>query len=284
MSIMSSFKMLCDAREKGYAIGAFNVENMEMVQAVIDACVEEHSPVIVQTSVNTLKYASPAMFYKMVEAKAEEVDIPVCIHLDHGGSLYDIVSCVKVGYKSVMYDGSLLSYSENVENTKAIVDLCELMDVTVEGELGAISGKKGAPEDSSLLYTNVETAVDFVERTKVNSLAVAIGTVHGKYKKEPRLDYQRLSEIHHAIDIPLVLHGASGLADEQIKKCIKNGICKINFATDLRQAWTKTYRVESMKDFDICDPKVASKVAREAVKNVVLRKLTILGSRGKAWA
>lgn len=281
MAIVNTNEMLADARQKHYAVGAFNIENMEFVQAVVWAAEEMKSPVILQTSVNTLKYAAPEMFVAMVKACSDTVKVPVAIHLDHGCTLFNIMVCVKAGYKSVMFDGSLLSYEKNVDQTRRIVELCKSIDVSVEAELGAISGKEGAPEASEALYTDPDVAEDFVNRTGVDSLAVSIGTVHGLYKKAPRLDYRRLSDIKSRIEAPLVLHGASGLSVDQVRECIARGITKVNIATELRCAWSNAAREYMIGNPDVFDPKKASKLAREAVMNIVREKILILGSNSK---
>lgn len=282
MAIISTNEMLIDARHKHYAVGAFNVENMEFVQAVIWAAEELKAPVIIQTSVNTLKYATPEMFISMVRSCAETVQVPIAIHLDHGSTLFNIMSCVKAGYKSVMFDGSMLPYNSNVEQTKLVVDLCKSIGVSVEAELGAISGKDGAPEESNLLYTDPDVAEEFVNRTGVDSLAVSIGTVHGLYKAEPKLDYDRLSTIRKRVEAPLVLHGASGLSIDHLRECIARGITKVNIATELRCAWTQSYNQYLIENPTVFDPKKASKKAREAVMKVVKDKIWILGSNSMA--
>lgn len=282
MAIINTNEMLADARHKHYAVGAFNVENMEFVQAVIWAAEELNAPVIVQTSVNTLKYATPEMFINMVMSCADTVKVPVAIHLDHGSTLFNIMSCVKAGYKSVMFDGSMLPYETNVEQTRMVVELCKSIGVSVEAELGAISGKEGAPEESNSLYTDPSVAEDFVNRTGVDSLAVSIGTVHGLYKAEPKLDYERLTTIRNRVEAPLVLHGASGLTIDHLRECIARGITKVNIATELRCAWTDSYRQYVTENPSVFDPKKASNLAREAVMNVVKEKILNLGSNDKA--
>jgi len=282
MAIVNTYEMLADARQKHYAIGAFNVENMEFVQAVIWAAEELNSPVIIQTSVNTLKYATPEMFINMVRTCADTVKVPIAIHLDHGSTLFNIMSCIKAGYKSVMFDGSMLPYEKNLEQTRLIVDLCKSINVSVEAELGAISGKDGAPEESTSLYTDSDVAVDFVNRTGVDSLAVSIGTVHGLYKAAPKLDYERLSTIKKRIEVPLVLHGASGLSVDCLRECIARGITKVNIATELRCAWTEACRQYMLENPKVFDPKKASKMGREAVMHVVKEKILNLGSNSMA--
>lgn len=282
-SIITTKDMLKKAQKGKYAIGAFNVENMEFVQAVVQAATELKSPVIIQTSVSTLKYATSNLFKAMVSACIADTDIPVAIHIDHGNSFDSIMSAIKGGYKSVMFDGSLLPYIENVKRTTEIVKICHHLGVTVEAELGAIAGKKDAPQDSKLLYTNPDTALDFVEKTQCDCLAVAIGSCHGIYKAIPNLDYERLKEIRHKVSVPLVLHGASGLTSEQIQSCICNGICKVNVCTELRQAWTKaTFDYQSLNP-KVFDPKAAGEVARRAIVDIVKEKMKIFGSVNKAY-
>ena len=282
-SIVSTSQMLLKAQAGGYAIGAFNVENMEMVQAVVGAAVELEAPVIIQTSVSTLKYAAAPLFRAMVSACIDAENIPIALHIDHGNSFEAIMRAIKGGYKSVMFDGSLLPYIDNVKQTAEIVKICHQLEVSVEAELGAIAGKKDAPQDSALLYTQPDTAADFVAQTQCDSLAVAIGTCHGIYKTTPKLDYERLQSIRNKVTVPLVLHGASGLSEEQVQKCIQGGICKVNIATELRQAWTHTvlrYQTENAAAFD---PKSAGKAARQAVQDIVKQKIQMLGSAHKAY-
>lgn len=282
MALVNTNLMLQDAKARHYAIGAFNIENMEFAQAIIWAAEELHSPIILQTSENTLKYGSASLFRSMVKQISDEVSIPVAIHLDHGTSYASVLRCVDAGYRSVMYDGSSMSFNDNAEVAGRIVQVCKPQGISVEAELGAISGKEGAPEDSADLYTNPEAAVEFVNVTGIDSLAVSIGTVHGLYKTESRLDYERLALINSMVDVPLVLHGASGLNDEQLRKCIDNGISKINIATDLRCAWTNTLRDYINDNPTIFDPKKAAKEARSAVEHIVRARLLVLGSANKA--
>lgn len=282
MQIVNTKEMLANAQKGRYAVGAFNIENMEFAQAVIEAAEELRSPVILATSVNTLKYADPNIFISIVTAICDRATVPVSLHLDHGEQYFDVLSTTMAGYKSVMIDGSKKSYSDNLELTKKVVSICKPFDISVEGELGAIGGKPGDKNIEELMYTNPETAKDFVEKTGVDSLAVAIGTAHGIYKSTPKLDIDRLDLIRDKIDVPLVLHGASGLSNEQINACITHGICKINIATELRIAWTNALRECLQKNVDKYDPKVFSRVAREEVKEIVKEKIIVCGSKGKA--
>ena len=282
MPLVTTKKMLSDAQKGGYAVGAFNVENMEMVQAVISAAIELKSPVILQTTSSTLKYATPDLFFANVKAEAKKADIPVAIHLDHGNGFDIAMKAFHAGYTSIMIDGSHGSFEENVEISKKVVEVAHVADIPVEAELGKVGGKEddfdGGDENP---YTDPKLAAKFVELTDIDSLAVAIGTAHGVYKGVPKLDKQRLSEIRKEVSVPLVLHGTSGVPDEDVKDCIKLGICKVNYATDLRIAFTdgvKSYMSQNPNEFD---PKKYNSVGREFVKKYVMQKIQIVGSEGK---
>ena len=269
--------MLLDAKNKKYAIAAFNVENMEMCKSIIDVADKLKSPVILATSKNTLKYFDPEIFVGIVSSIIKDKSILVAMHLDHGDSFDLAVKCLKSGYTSIMIDGSKLDYIENINLTKKVCDICNIFDIPVEGELGAIGGKIG-DNNLDLAYTKPETALDFVSKTKVSSLAVAIGTLHGVYKNTPKLDVKRLSEIKKVVSEPLVLHGASGLSEQQIEDCIENGICKINFATDLRIAYTNAIKQSIQKNQSNYDPKIYNQCGMDAVKEIVREKLITCNS------
>ena len=237
--LVSSKELLLDAQKNGYAVGAFNVENMEMVQAVIAAAEELNSPVIMQTTPSTLKYADADYFYANVACAAKKANVPVVMHLDHGSSFELAMKAFRAGYTSIMIDGSHSIFEENIAITKSVVDACHPAFVPVEAELGKVGGKEDDLDGGAGGYTDPAEAAEFVERTGVDFLAVAIGTAHGVYKGIPKLDLDRLSEIRKVVSIPLVLHGTSGVPDETVKECIKRGICKVNYATDLRIAFTE---------------------------------------------
>ena len=273
--------MLLDAQKNKYAVAAFNIENMEMAMAVIYTADQLHSPVICAVSQNTLNYANANVFFGIVKSIADSVSIPVALHVDHAEKIEVVYNVLRNGFSSVMIDGSKLPYIDNVGITKKVVEICQIFDIPVEGELGAIGGKEDSLPDKDLLYTKPETALDFVEHTGVSSLAVAIGTAHGIYKNTPCLDYERLTAIRNVVDIPLVLHGASGLSEEQIKECVARGICKINFATELRQAFTSAVKKYLSVDSNVIDPKKMGKMAMEAVSLVVKEKIIQLGSNNR---
>ena len=282
MALVTSKELMKQAQEGHYAIGAFNVENMEMVQAVIAAAEELQSPVIMQTTPSTLKYADCDYFYANVSTAAKKASVPVVMHLDHGNSFDLALKAYRAGYTSIMIDGSHSPFEENIAISKAVADACHPGLVPVEAELGKVGGKEddlvggdGNP------YTDPQEAVEFVERTGVDSLAVAIGTAHGVYKGIPKLDVNRLSEIREVVSIPLVLHGTSGVPDETVKECIRRGICKVNYATDLRIAFTAGVKEVLAANPDVFDPKKYNAAGREKVKEYVMGKILVCGSKGK---
>lgn len=283
MALVTTKELLLKAQEGGYAIGAFNVENMEMVQAVLAAAEELHSPVIMQTTPSTVKYAGLDYYYANVKTAAERASVPVVMHLDHGSSFELAMQALRTGYTSIMIDGSHGTFEENVAVSKAVADACHPSGVPVEAELGKVGGKEDDLEGGEgNPYTDPMQAKEFVEKTGVDSLAVAIGTAHGVYKGTPKLDVERLSEIRKVVDIPLVLHGTSGVPDEAVKECIKRGICKVNYATDLRIAFSKGVN-EVLKDHpETIDPKKYNAQGREEVKKYVMSKMEVCGSVGKA--
>lgn len=284
MSLIDTREMLKKAQKEHYAVGAFNAENMEMVQAIIEAAEELNSPVIIQTTPSTITYADTDMFFGMAHAKAKNAKVPVALHLDHGSSFELCEQALQSGYTSVMIDGSKLSFEENINICKRVVEIAKKVNQPVEAELGTIGGKEDSTVvlDKDALYTNPENAKEFVERTGIDSLAVAIGTAHGFYKGEPKLDFDRLEEIRKVVSIPLVLHGASGVPNESVIKAITLGICKVNFATELRVAFTEGVREILISDDKVYDPKKYNKVGREKVKQLVMNKMKVCGSEGKA--
>ncbi len=282
MAYVSSKELLLKAQEGNYAVGAFNVENMEMVQAVISAATELSSPVILQTTYSTLNYATPKTFVGMVKSLAKEAPIPVALHLDHGDSYERALTCLDSGYSSIMIDGSHSPFYENIEVTAKVVEIAKQKNIPVEAELGKVGGKEDDLDGGAGNYTDPKEAVEFVEKTGIDSLAIAIGTAHGIYATAPVLDKNRLKEIRDVVSIPLVLHGASGLKDEDMIDCVKLGICKINFATELRIAYSDGLKDYFKRDPDVFDPKKYGAMGREYVKELVMEKIKICGCDGKA--
>ncbi len=282
MSFVTSEKMLLDAQKGGYAVGAFNVENMEMVMAVIAAAEELRAPLMLQTTPSTIKYAGLDMYLSNVKAAAERASVPVCLHLDHGDSFDLAMRALRTGYTSIMIDGSHNVFEENIAVTKAVADACRPSGIPVEAELGKVGGKEDDLDGGEGNgYTDPLEAKEFVERTGVTSLAVAIGTAHGVYKGVPKLDLDRLAEIRKVVDIPLVLHGASGLSEEAVVESIKRGICKVNFATELRIAYTDGVKEFLAANPDAFDPKKYGKVAMEHVKEIVETRMKMCGCTGR---
>lgn len=283
MALVTTKQLFCNAQKEHYAIGAFNVENMEMVQAVLAAAEKLRSPVIMQTTPSTVKYASLQLFYANVKAVAEQASVPVVIHLDHGNSFELAMQALRAGYTSIMIDGSHQQFEDNIALTKSVVDACHPSEVPVEAELGKVGGKEDDLDGGEGNgYTVPSEALEFVERTGVDSLAVAIGTAHGVYKGTPKLDINRLSEIREIVSIPLVLHGTSGVPDETVKECIQRGICKVNYATDLRIAYTKGVKEFLEENPNTIDPKKYGAQGRKYVEEYVAQKMEVCGSVGKA--
>lgn len=309
MPLVTSKDMFKKAYEGKYAIGAFNVNNMEIIQGIVEAAVQEKSPIILQVSAGARKYARPIYLKKLVEAAIEDTDIPIVLHLDHGESFEICKACIDDGFTSVMIDGSKYPFEQNVELTKKVVDYAHERGVVVEAELGRLAGIEDAVKvsEKDAILTDPDEAVEFVERTGVDSLAIAIGTSHGayKFKGEPKLDFERLEKISNMLPgFPIVLHGASsvprefvdlcnkyggqipnaqGVPEDMLRKAASMGVCKINIDTDLRLAMTasvRKYMVENPSEFD---PRKYLGPAREAIKQMVIHKIrNVLGSSGKA--
>ena len=281
MPYTTTKKMLKDAQRGRYAIAGFNADNFETIQGVIQAAEEMQAPVMIQTTEAMLKYAPPEEYFGMVKALAGEASVPVALHLDHSKTTKSIIRCLRAGYTSFMIDGSMLPYEDNIEVTKEASSYCSACGLPIEAELGKITGKEDGLECAESKYTDPLEAYKFVELTNVFSIAVMIGTAHGVYHGKPKLDFKRLEQIRDCVDIPLVLHGASGIIDKDIYKCIELGICKINFATELRQAYTQAVR-GVLDDKECFDPKIFGLAAMEAVKTTAKHKIEICGSAGKA--
>ena len=283
MALVTSKELLLDAQKNHYAIGAFNVENMEMVQAVIAAAEELSSPVIIQTTPGTLKYADPELHYANVAAAAKAAKVPVVMHLDHGSSFDLAMRCFRAGYTSVMIDGSHDPFEQNIAVTKSVVNACHAAGVPVEAELGKVGGKEDDLDGGEGNgYTVPSEAAEFVEKTGVDSLAVAIGTAHGVYKGIPKLDLERISQIRQVVSVPLVLHGTSGVPDDTVRECIRRGMCKVNYATDLRIAFSNGVKEYLAANPDVYDPKKYCAKGRELVKQYVMSKILVCGSNGRA--
>ncbi|MDO4633645.1 MAG: class II fructose-bisphosphate aldolase [Eubacteriales bacterium] len=282
MPLVTSEAMLKDAQKRGYAVGAFNCENMEMVKAIIGAAEELNAPVMLQTTPSTIKYGSLETYAAIVAAEAKKASVPVCLHLDHGSSFELAMQAIKAGYTSVMIDGSKEEFEGNVAVSKKVADVARAVGIPCEAELGKVGGKEDDLVAEADTNTDPAEAKEFVERTGVTSLAVAIGTAHGFYVGTPVLDKERLSEVRAVVDIPLVLHGASGLSDDEVRDCVARGICKVNFATELRKAYTDAGKALIEEKPETFDPKALGKVGMAAVKELVKNRMKVCGCDGKA--
>ncbi|MDK2802882.1 MAG: class II fructose-1,6-bisphosphate aldolase [Oscillospiraceae bacterium] len=282
--LVTGKKILDHAHENNYAVGAFNVNNMEALQAVILAAEKESSPVIIQTSEGAIKYAGLDYLSTMIRFAAQKASVPVALHLDHGTTYETIIKCIANGWSSIMVDGSHYDLAKNIEVTKNIVDIAHAAGISVEAELGRLSGVEDqiSVDEKDAIYTNPKEAIQFVKETNLDYLAIAIGTAHGKYIGNPELDFDRLDEVKKLINIPVVLHGASGIPEDSIKRAVSLGVNKINIDTDLRQGFTdaiKNVFEKNPKEFDprkICGP------AREAMAEIISIKMKMFGCSGKA--
>lgn len=282
MPFVTTSQMLSDARKGRYAVGAFNVENMEMVMAVIQAAKELNAPVILQTTPSTVKYAGLDLYLANVKTAAERVIVPVALHLDHGSDFDLAMRALRTGYTSIMIDGSHEAFEANIELSRRVVNACTPSNIPVEAELGKVGGREDDLDGGKgSTYTDPAEAKMFVRETGVNSLAVAIGTAHGIYKGEPKLDLERLTEIARAVALPLVLHGASGVPDETVKMAIERGICKVNYATELRIAYSEGVKEVLRENPETIDPKKYGSAGISKVKRFVKEKMIICGCAGK---
>ncbi len=287
MSLINLKDLLNNAKQNKYAVGAFNITNLAIIDYIVDAAVEEQSPVILQVAEVHFKYFNFEDIAPAIINSAKKVGVPVCIHLDHGQSLATVVRAIRAGFTSVMFDGSHFPIDENISITKEVVKIAKSVGVSVEGEIGYIGGEaigEASTREGNVankeFFTKVEEAIKFYNETEVDALAIAIGNVHGFYKGAPELDFERLSKIKDAVPIPLVLHGGSGISDEDFKKAVKLGICKINYYTQI-----STAAVDKIKEYLKQYPDASSfpdLIAKgmEGLKTTVKEKLEVFGSKG----
>ncbi|MDK2918144.1 MAG: fructose-bisphosphate aldolase, class [Candidatus Petromonas sp.] len=273
------------AHKNGYAVGAFNVNTMEQVQAIIEAAEETKSPVIIQASQGGLKYAGVEYIAAMVKTAAEKTSVPVALHLDHGTDFKQIMLCLRNGFTSVMIDGSHYELEENIRKTRQIVEMAHAVGVSVEAELGKIGGTEDdiSVDEKDATFTDPDEAERFVKETEVDYLAIAVGTAHGPYKGEPKIDFDRIKTIKERLNMPLVLHGSSGVPEESIKKAVSLGINKINIDTDIRMAFHKAVKEFIAENPDVYDPRKILTPAKKAMKEVIAEKMRMFGSAGMAW-
>ena len=276
--LTSTKEMLAKARDGGYAVGAFNVENAEMVFAAVAAAKTCNAPVILQTTPSTLRYLPPACFAGMAQAAAGKAAVPVALHLDHGDSLELVRACLEAGYTSVMFDGSGLPFEENAAQTARAAELARSFGACCEGELGAIGGKEDSLQAQADGYTDPDQAAQFAALSGADSLAVAIGTAHGIYQTPPKLDLGRIPLLAAKTGLPLVLHGASGLSDATVREAVAKG----NFATELRQAFTKGVRAALAAQPQSFDPKKYLAQGQRCVQQLIEHKIQVCGGIGQA--
>jgi fructose-bisphosphate aldolase class II len=304
--LVTNKDLMIPARKNGYAVPALNVQNLESLTAVAEAAAEEKSPVIMQITPSVIKYAGLEYIAGLAKTATKHQQVPMAIHLDHGDSFDTAAKCVEAGFSSVMIDGSFLEFEENMVLSKRVVDMAHPKGVSVEAELGKIAGiEERSVAEKDAILTDPDTAVEFVEKTGVDTLAVAIGTSHGayKFKTEAKLDLERLKIISEKVAIPLVLHGASsvpqeliekankygaelsgakGIPEDQYRKAIALGIAKINIDTDLRLAFTATVREVLADSPKVFDPRKILGPAKAAMKEVAKGKMRLFRSSGKA--
>jgi fructose-bisphosphate aldolase, class II len=288
MGLINLKNLLNHSKQNNYAVGAFAITNMDFVDALIDCALKKNSPIILLLAEVHFKYLDIEKVAPVIIDAAKRVDIPVCISLDHGQKLETIIKAIRCGFTSVMFDGSKYPIDENIRLTKEVVRIAHSVDVSVEAELGYIGGESASekmPESHAPkkeLYTKVEEAIKFYNDTKVDALAVAIGNVHGIYKGKPNLDFDRLRDIRDALDIPLVLHGGSGISDEDYRELIKLGICKINYYTDMSISAVDEIRnyLSSNPDFNSYPDLI--KKAMNAVKQLVCERFDVWGCTNKS--
>jgi fructose-bisphosphate aldolase class II len=306
MLLVSAKEILEKAKREHYAVGAFNINNMEILQGIMNACKKTSSPAIIGVSEGAISYAGFNFIILMVKTSTDENGLPVALHLDHGKNIDTIAKCINGGFTSVMIDGSHLNFEENIKITKEVVQIAKPRGISVEGELGRLIGVEDmvSVDEKEAILTDPEAAEEFVEKTGVDSLAIAIGTSHGayKFKGEPKIDIERLKQIKAKVDIPLVLHGASsvpawvleratkhgaklsgakGVPEEAIKESIKYGICKVNIDTDIRLALVGAIREVFDEKPEEFDPRKYLGPGREAIEKIVLEKIDLLGSSSK---
>ena len=286
MSIISTKYLLQDAQAKGYAVPAFNIHNAETIQAILEVCCEMRSPVILAGTPGTFKHIALEEIYALCSAYSASYNIPLALHLDHHESLNDIRCKVNAGVRSAMIDGSHFRFDENVQLVKSVVEFCHRHDCSVEAELGRLGGVEDemSVDEESAFLTDPSQAQRFVELTGVDSLAVAIGTAHGLYAKRPKIDFQRLAEIRAVVDVPLVLHGASDVPDEYVRRAIELGICKVNVATELKIAFAGAVKQWFNEHPEGNDPRYYMRVGMDAMKEVVASKINVCGSANKLIA
>ena len=280
--LVSMHELLKPTREHGFAIGAFNVADSCFIRAVVEEAEATNTPAIISIHPSEHDFVGDA-FFSYVRDITQRSRVPFTLHLDHGASVEHVLRAMQCGFTSVMIDGSHSPFEENVALVKSVVELSHRYDASVEAELGRLGGVEDdlVVDAKDALYTNPEQAREFVTRTGIDSLAVAIGTAHGMYAAEPKLDFERLAAIRDRVDVPLVLHGASGLADSDIRRAISLGVCKVNVATELKMAFSDALKQYFEENPDANDPRHYMKPAKAAMKDIVRKVIRVCGCEGQ---
>ncbi len=284
MPYISGKPMILKAWKEGYSIGAFSAHNAESIKAILLAAEEENAPIMIQVGQKAIQTMGLDQMKAMIDTFMVDITVPVCIHLDHSRTFEQTMQAVRSNFDSVMFDGSGLDFEENVRITRTVCDVAHALNIGCEGEIGKIGGTEDdiTVDEADAMITTVEEALDFSTRTTVDYLAVSIGTAHGVYKTTPQLNFERLVEIKNAVKKPIVLHGGSGVPDDQIVEAIACGVAKINVDTELRQSFTKgvqAYWVANPNDFVLADSLGAGV---ETMKETVKQKIRLFGSAGRA--
>lgn len=284
MPLVSMNEFLPKAKAKKFAVGQFNMNNLEFAQAILEAAMEEKSPIIYGVSEGALKYMGIEFTVAIAEAAAKRSGLPIALHLDHGSSFEVAMQCIRAGFSSIMFDGSHYPLEDNIRLTKEIVKAAHAMGVSVEGELGTIGGVEDdiSVDEADASLAKPAEAIRFYEETGVDCLAIAVGTAHGMYKGEPKIRFDIIREVAEAIPGPIVLHGGSGVPDEMIREAIQAGVGKINVNTENQVACTDTIRNILNKDAKVYDPRKYLGPARQAMKEVVIEKIRLFGSNNQA--
>jgi len=284
MPLVTSKEVLQQALAECFAVGAFNANNMEMVQAIVEAAQEERAPVILQVSQGAIRYAGLDFAVGLVKIAANQVDVPVILHLDHGTSFEQNVRCLRAGFTSLMFDGSKLPYEENVAITKKVCEIAHIVGIPVEAELGCVLQAKDdvTPEEVEAAMTDPDQAKEFVDLTGADSLAVAVGSVHAMQAREAALDIPRIEAIRQkVVEVPLVLHGSSGVKHESVVEAIEHGVCKVNVATYLNQAFVRGMKEGFERHPDEVDPRKYLSISRENIKEAVREKIRLFKSNDR---
>lgn len=284
MPLVPMTEFLPRAKRERFAVGQFNINNLEFTQAITAAGVEEQSPLIFGVSEGAMRYIGLDYVVAIAKTAAAKSGLPIALHLDHGSSFDVVMRCIQAGFSSVMFDGSQYPFEENVRLTKEVVRAAHAVGVSVEGELGTIGGVEDDVhvDESEAALAKPDEAIRFYEETGVDALAIAVGTAHGLYKGEPKIRFDIIEEVSRAIDVPIVLHGGSGVSDEAIQRAISLGVGKINVNTESQVACTNTVRTLLNENESMIDPRKYLGPARDAIQEVVQAKMRLFGSSHKA--